>query len=153
MANVRKDLGEALVAKGVITPQQLAEAREVQRSAPGDIGRIIVDLGFADEKAVTEVRAETMNLAFVDLATQKIDQSAAMMIPERIARMHKLIPIAKNGTKLYVAMVNPNDPVALQDVKLSSAMQQIVVALATEDDVMDALDRCISPMAANRARL
>ncbi len=141
MAMVKKDLGEALVAKGVISAEQLAEARDVQRSAPGDIGRIIVDLGFADEKAVTEVRAETLGLPFVNLSTQRIDASAVNSIPEHIAKRHKVIPIAKNGNKLIVAVVNPNDPFAVQDIKLASGAQQVAIVLATEDDVMDAIDR------------
>jgi len=137
----RRDLGEALVAKNVVTTEQLSEAQEVQRSAPGDIGRIIVDLGFADEKAVTKVRAETMNLSFVDLATQKLDPSAVNSVPEHIAKRHKVLPIAKNGNRLIVAVVNPSDLLAIQDIKLASGVQQVAMALATEDDVMDAIDR------------
>ncbi|MGB9619767.1 MAG: GspE/PulE family protein, partial [Armatimonadota bacterium] len=115
MATARKDLGEVLVARGIITPEQLAQAREVQRSAPGDIGRIIIDLGFAEEKPVTEARAETLGLQFVDLSTQRVDPSAVAAVPEQVARRHKVFPISKNGTKLIVAVVNPNDPVAIQD--------------------------------------
>lgn len=141
MAVTRRDLGETLAAKGVVTAEQLTEAREVQRSAPGDIGRIIVDLGFAEEKAVTAVRAETLGLQFVDLSTHKIDDGAAHALPEHIARRHKILPISKNGSKLIVAAVNPNDPVAIQDVRLSTGAQQVIVALATEDDIMDAISR------------
>lgn len=137
----RKDLGEALVEKGVITAEQLSQAREVQRSAPGDIGRIIVDLGFTTDKAATKVRAETMNLSFVDLSTQKIDQAAVNSVPEHIAKRHKVLPIAKNGNRLIVAVVNPSDLLAIQDIKLASGVQQIAMALSTEDDVMDAIDR------------
>ncbi len=138
----RKELGDELAAKGTITAEQLAEAREVQRSAPGDIGRIVVDLGFADEKAVTKVRAETLNIPFVDLQTQKIDTSAVNSVPEHIAKRHKVLPIAKNGNRLIVAVVNPNDLLAVQDIKLASGAQQVSMALATEDDVLDAIDRC-----------
>ncbi|MGC8863436.1 MAG: GspE/PulE family protein [Armatimonadota bacterium] len=141
MATARKDLGEVLVARGIITPEQLAQAREVQRSAPGDIGRIIIDLGFAEEKPVTEARAETLGLQFVDLSTQRVDPSAVAAVPEQVARRHKVFPISKNGTKLIVAVVNPNDPVAIQDLRLTSGAQQIAIALATEDDVMEAIDR------------
>jgi type IV pilus assembly protein PilB len=137
----RKDLGDALVEKSVISAQQLTEARDVQRSAPGDIGRIIIDLGFGEEKAVTQVRAETLGLQFVDLTTQKIDAGAVNAVPERIAKRHKILPIGKNGNKLIVAAVNPNDPVAIQDIRVTSGVQQVVIALATEDDVMEAIDR------------
>lgn len=141
MAMANKDLGEALAAKGIITAEQLAEARNVQRSAPGDIGRIIIDLGFAEEKAVTQVRAECMGMTFVDLSTQKMDQAAVNSVPEHIARRHKVIPIAKNGNRLIVAVVNPRDLLAIQDVKLASSAQQVAMVLATEDDILDAIDR------------
>ncbi|MCL5104162.1 MAG: Flp pilus assembly complex ATPase component TadA [Armatimonadetes bacterium] len=141
MAVARKDLGEALAAKGKITAEQLAEARDVQRSAPGDIGRIIADLGFTDEKAVTEARAEVMGIPFVDLNTQRIDASAVNSIPEHLAKRHKVLPIGKQGNMLLVAVVNPNDPVAVQDIRLASGAQQIKMAMATEDDLMDAIDR------------
>ncbi len=138
---VRKDLGDVLVAKGIITPEQLAQAREVQRAAPGDIGRIVIDLGFADERSVTEARASAMGVPFVDLSTQRVDPSAISAVPEQVARRHKILPISKNGNKLVIAVVNPNDPVAIQDVRLTSGAQQIGIALATEDDIMAAIDR------------
>lgn len=141
MATARKDLGDVLVTKGAITADQLAQARDVQRSAPGDIGRIIVDLGFAEDKAVTAARAESLGLTFVDLASQKVDPAAVNAVPEKIARRHKVLPIAKNGSKLIVAVVNHSDPIAMQDLKLTSGVQQIAIALATEDDLMDAIDR------------
>src|ERR1035437_1698341 len=102
MAVLRKDLGEALLTKGLITPEQLTQARDVQRSAPGDIGRIIVDLEFAADKTVTEVRAETLGLPYVDLTTCKIDSTAVNSIPEHIAKRHKILPIGKQGNKLIV---------------------------------------------------
>ncbi len=141
MAMARKDLGEALVAKSVITAEQLGEARDVQRSAPGDIGRIIIDLGFAEEKQVTEVRAETLGMPFVDLATQRLDPAAVNSVPEHVARKHKVLAIGKNGSRLIVAVVNPNDPFAMQDIRVTSGVQQIAMGLATEDDMMDALDK------------
>ncbi len=141
MATPRKDLGDVLVTKGAITADQLAQARDVQRSAPGDIGRIIVDLGFADDKAVTAARAESLGLTFVDLASQKVDPAAVNAVPEKVARRHKVLPIGKNGSKLIVAVVNHSDPIAMQDLKLTSGVQQIAIALATEDDLMDAIDR------------
>lgn len=142
MVMARKDLGEVLVAKQVISADELAQAREAQRSAPGDIGRIIVDLGFAPDKEVTQAKAEVLGIPFVDLTTQKIDESAAASIPEHIAKRHKLIAIAKNGTKLTVAASEPINPVASQDLRLTSGAQQIVTVLATEDDIDDAIHRC-----------
>ncbi len=141
MATLKKDLGEILVTKGVVTAAQLAEARAVQKATPGDLGRIIQDLGFADDKAVTAARAESIGIPFVDLTVTKTDPSASSAIPEHVARKHKVVPLGKNGTRLVVALVNPNDPLAVQDIRLTSGTQQIAIALATEDDIMSAIDR------------
>ncbi|MBI2844420.1 MAG: Flp pilus assembly complex ATPase component TadA [Armatimonadetes bacterium] len=141
MVMTRKDLGEVLVAKQIISADDLAQAREAQRSAPGDIGRIIVDLGFAQEKDVAKARAEVLGLQFVDLSTHRIDESAARSIPEHISKRHNLIATAKNGAKLTVAVADPTNPVALQDVRLASGAQQIVTVLATEEDISDAIRR------------
>lgn len=141
MGIAKKDLGDILLTKGKITQQQLAEARAAQKQAPGDLGRIIVDLGHADDRTVAEARAEAMNMPFADLSTYKIDQSVTGLISEQLARKHKIMPLGKNGPNLMIAMANPNDPLALQDIRIASGAQKVVAALATEDDVMAAIDR------------
>ena len=141
MAVARKELGDVLVSKGYITAEQLNEARKVQKSSPGDIGKIMIELEIANEKQVAEARAESMGLTFVDLTNQKMDASVAASIPEHVARRHKVVPLGKNGSRIIVAVANPNDPLAIQDIRLSSGVQQIAIALATEDDIMDAIDR------------
>lgn len=141
MVMARKDLGEALVAKKLITVEELSQARDAQRSAPGDIGRIIIDLGFASDKDVMKAKAEVTGMQFVDLTTQKIDESAATSIPERISKQHKLIAIGKAGGKMIVAMADPGNPMAMQDVRLVVGGTQIMAVLATEDDIDDAIRR------------
>ena len=136
----RKDIGEILVARKAITPEQLAQAREAQRTAPGDLGRIIIDLGFASDKQVAQARAEVLGVQFVDLSTARIDTNAVNMVPERTAKQHNLIAISKNGTKLTVAIVDPNNPIAIQDLRLATGCM-IVPVLATEDDIADAIRR------------
>ncbi|MEN6371507.1 MAG: ATPase, T2SS/T4P/T4SS family [Armatimonadota bacterium] len=147
----RKDLGEVLVAKKIITAEELAQARDAQRSAPGDIGRIIIDLGFATDKEVIKAKAEVSGMQFVDLSTQKIDESIATSIPERISKQHKLIAIGKVGGKMIVAMSDPGNPMALQDVRLVVGGAQIMTVLATEDDVDDAIRRIYKTSSDNGA--
>ena len=140
MVMTRKDIGELLVAKKAITPEQLTQAREVQRSAPGDIGRIMIDLGFATDKQVAQARAEALGVLFVDLTTTRIDSNAVNLVPERTAKKHNLIPVSKNGTKLTVAIADPNNPIAIQDVRLATGCL-ITPVLATEDDIAEAIRR------------
>jgi len=141
MGIAKKDLGDILLSKGKISQQQLAEAKSAQKAAPGDLGRIIVDLGHADDRTVAEARAEVMNMAFVDLSTYKIDPSVTGLVSETLAKKYKLIPLGKNGPNLMVAMADPNNIVALQDIRIASGASKVVAALATEDDVMAAIDR------------
>lgn len=151
MVMARKDLGEVLVAKKLITTEELAQARDAQRSAPGDIGRIIIDLGFAGDKDVVKARAEVMGMQFIDLSTQKIDESTATSIPERISKQHKLIAIGKAGGKMIVAMADPGNPMAMQDVRLVVGGTQIMAVLATEDDIDDAIRRIYKASSDNGA--
>jgi len=140
MVITRKDIGEILVAKKVITAEQLQQAREAQRSAPGDIGRIIVDLALADDKEVARARAEMLGISFFDLTTTKIDPSATNIVREHIAKQHNIIPVSRNGQKLTVAMADPNNPIAIQDIKLATGMD-VVPVLATIDDIENAIRR------------
>lgn len=141
MGIAKKDLGDILLSKGKINQQQLAEAKAAQKAAPGDLGRIIIDLGHADDRAVAEARADAMGMAFVDLSSYKIDGSVTGLVSEQLARKYMLMPLAKNGPNLMVAMADPNNRIALQDIRIASGASKVVAALATEDDVMAAIDR------------
>ncbi|MBP6965159.1 MAG: Flp pilus assembly complex ATPase component TadA [Armatimonadetes bacterium] len=140
MATVRKDIADLLVEAQVITPEQLQQIREAQKAAPGEIGQIVIDLGFANEKQVVQARARQLNIAFVDLTTQKIDPNAIKAVPENIARRHKVMPIFKNGSKLSVAMADVNNIMALDDLR-SVTRLQVTPVLSTENAILEAIDR------------
>jgi len=140
MVAMRKDIGDLLVEAQVITPEQLAEAREAQKAAPGDIAQIIMDLGYANEKQVLQAKARQLNIPFIDLTTQKIDPSAVNVVPENIARRHKVMPVMKNGNRLTVAMADVNNIMALDDLR-SVTRLQIQPALSTPSAIEEAIDR------------
>ncbi|MDH7482572.1 MAG: ATPase, T2SS/T4P/T4SS family [Armatimonadota bacterium] len=140
MVTMRKDIGDLLLEAQVITPEQLAQAREAQKAAPGDIGQIIMDLGFANEKQVLQARARQLNIPFVDLTTQKIDPAAINVVPENIVRRHKVMPVMKNGNRLTVAMADTNNIMALDDLR-SVTRLQIQPALATAQAIEEAIER------------
>jgi len=140
MATMRKDIADLLVEAQVITLEQLQQVKDAQKTAPGEIGQLITDLGFATEKQVMQARARQLNIPFVDLTTQKIGSDAIAAVPENIARRHKVIPIHKNGSRLTVAMADVNNIMALDDLRSVSKMQ-ITPALSTEVAILDAIDR------------
>ena len=141
MAVTRKDIGEMLLEAGAITPEQLNDAKETQKSAPGDIGRIIVDLGFATAKQVGEAKARELNIPFIDLTTQKIDSSAANVVPEQVIRRHQVMPVMKKNNRLTVAMSDTQNIKALDDLRVVTRGLQIVPALALPEAIEQAIDR------------
>jgi type IV pilus assembly protein PilB len=140
MALARKGLGEILIDKGYITAEQLAQARDVQKSAPGDLGRLLVDLGFATERDVVQAKAEAENIPFVDLTKHAPEASAINVVPEHVVRKHNALPVKKDGQKLWVAMADPRNIVAQDDVRMVSRCQVIAMA-AVPTDLEDAISR------------
>ena len=100
-------LGEMLVERGILSEEQLWQAREVQKSAPGDLGLIIEDLGFATERDVTSARAQELGLQFADVVRYPVDQAAVKSVPEHIARRYNMLPIKRDGNRLMVAISDP----------------------------------------------
>jgi type IV pilus assembly protein PilB len=141
MVTTRRDIGDLLLEAQVITIEQLNEAREAQKTAPGDLGQIIIDLGFADAKQVMQARARLMNIQFVDLSTQKIDPNAIAAVPEHVVRRHNVLPVAKNGNRLQVAMSDTQNIKAMDDLRVVTRGLQIVPALALADAIEEMIGR------------
>ncbi|MBA3726392.1 MAG: Flp pilus assembly complex ATPase component TadA [Armatimonadetes bacterium] len=120
----RKPLAEYLLEKGYVQKDQIDEAEKVRsQSKSTDIGRVLVDLGYVGEREMIEAKAQEEGLTFVDLDRYQIDSSALNMVPERIARNHSVIPVRKEGTDLYLAMPNPNNIQAIDDVQMVSRLK------------------------------
>ena len=144
----KKSIGEVLVERGAITEAQLQEAREVQKSAPGDLGLIIQDLQIASEKDVTSARAETLGLKFVDLSKVTPEPAAIKSVPEHIAKRYNILPIKRDSTstpnRLMVAIGDvKTGAVGLDDVKLVSRCK-ITSVLATRTEIEEAIIRAYS---------
>jgi len=145
MVMQKKSLGEVLVEKSVISQEQLRQAREVQKSAPGDLGVIIHDLGFASEREVAAARASVLGLQFVDLTRTTPDQEAAKAVPEHIVKRYNILPIKRDSSstpnKLMVAVGDIQSSMAgLDDVRLVSRCH-ITPVLAAKSDIEDAIAR------------
>src|SRR5215467_7004750 len=106
MVTARKGMGEYLVQENFITEDQLNQAKDAQKASRGDLGKILIELGFASERDVTRAKAQEMSLGFVDLTRHAPDPSAVNVVPEHIAKRHNVIPVKKDSATntLYVAM-------------------------------------------------
>jgi len=144
----KKSIGEVLVERGVITEEQHEQAREVQKSAPGDLGMIIQDLQFASERDVTSARAVTLGLQFVDLSKTPLDPAAIKAVPEHIAKRYNILPLKRDSTvtpnRLMVAIGDvKTGAVGLDDVKLVSRCK-ITSVLGTKSEIEEAIIRAYS---------
>jgi len=128
-----------LVQKGFLKPEQLDEAQKVaQQTNQTDIGKVLVSLNMVGEREVAQAKAQEAGYPFTDLDRVNIDSSAINVVPDRIVKAHNAIPVKKDGTNLWVAMSNPNDIPALDNIKMASGCRVIpVVALpgAIEDAI------------------
>ncbi|GMV89118.1 MAG: pilus biosynthesis protein TapB [Chthonomonas sp.] len=139
MAMTRMPMVQYLVQKGLLAKEQLDEALKVQQQTKNpDLGRILVELNFVGEREVVEARAQEAGMPFVDLDRTEIETSATNVVPERIAKLHTVIPVKKEGMQLLLAMANPRNIQALDDVKLASGCR-VVPAMAVPGAIEDAI--------------
>lgn len=134
-----------LLDKGIISEEQLKQAREVQKQVPGDIAEILRDLDFAGEQEIASARAAALGLQFVDFSRLNADPEAVARVPEHIIRRYNILPIRLDKTshpnKLMVAVGDIQTSMAgLDDVRLASRCQ-ITPVLAAPSDLRKAIDR------------
>jgi len=123
----RKRLGELLIEKEVITQQQLKTALYHQRTTGKKLGEILVSQNLISETKMAEVLQEQLGIPFVDLSRIKIDPKLTEFVPFMLAKRHSIIPIKLEDGKLYIAMEDPLDFAAIEDVRRVSRMEVVPV--------------------------
>ncbi|MFQ6132535.1 MAG: GspE/PulE family protein, partial [Armatimonadota bacterium] len=134
-----KRLGEMLIEKGLITQEQLEQGLETQKQTTERIGRVLVDLGFVDEKSMYEVLAEQQGVKFIDLSRFSIDSGVASFVPREMAERYEAIPIARGDGTVRVAMSEPGNVMALDDLKMRLQVP-VEAVLASEQGIARAIE-------------
>ena len=130
---IAKPLGKLLVEKGVLTPVQLEHALEVQKEQGGLIGQILVRLGYTTEEAVAQAITAQYGFPYLPLKHYAIDPELLRLIPENVARQYCLIPVDHIGETLTIAMADPLNSKAVEDVEMfSHCSVQVFVSTVTE---------------------
>lgn len=141
MAIERLPMTKYLIDKGYLKPDQLEEALKVQEQTKNpNLGKILTDLGMVGEREVTEAQAQEAGYPFVDLDNVSLESSAVNVVPDRIAKLHSVIPVRKDGTMLWVAMSNPNNLEAIDAVRFASGCM-VKPAVAVPGAIEDAIRR------------
>lgn len=136
-------LGDLLVAKGVITPDQLRIALHEQKAIGKRIGEVLIELGFVTDSIIRDSLSENTGYSTVDLAGAVIDAKSMQMVPQEIARRYKILPLSyqEDTHELTVAMADTYNIVALDQIRaLHDTKLQIKPVLGAESDIVDIIE-------------
>jgi type IV pilus assembly protein PilB len=132
-------LGQLLMRSGVITERQLADALEVHKATGERLGRIIVELGYATQSQILSVMAAQIGIEHFDFAVVKPDPNAVASVPRELAERYTLMPVSIDDGTLVVAMADPQNVLALDDLRIITG-HEIRAGISTKDDILGAID-------------
>ncbi|MCF7871321.1 MAG: hypothetical protein K9L95_00735 [Candidatus Omnitrophica bacterium] len=138
-----KPLGQILVERGIIVNNQLQKALEIQYQQGGLIGEIIVELGFAKEEDIAHCLSLQFGYPYLPLENYEVSKDVANLISKRVCSHYCLIPIDKVENSLTIAMANPLNNQAIEDLEDSTGCD-IQVFVATPSDIRRAIKK-LSP--------
>lgn len=140
MVSQKKKLGDILIEKGLITEEVLKRALATQEKTGEKLGEILLKMGLIKEEDLYFALSEIYNVPYINLEEIAIDSEIVRLIPEHISRRYKIIPIKLNGDKIVLAMSNPVNIYALDDVRIITG-REVEPVLASERQINQALDK------------
>jgi type IV pilus assembly protein PilB len=140
----RKRIGDILIEKGLITPEQLNEALDEQKVSGRKVGQILIDKAWVTEEQLVEAISENLSIPRMSLESMVIDPSVIALVPVEIARRYCLIPIFKLRDKiLTVAMADPLNIIAIEELRYLTKME-IKRVVALQSEIHGAIDQYYS---------
>jgi len=139
VADAGTRLGALLERSGVITGAQLNDALEVHRATGSPIGRVLVDLGYASQGAILSVMAKQIGIEYIDFAERHPEPIAVALVSRELASRYTLMPIEVSEGILVVAMADPQNVLALDDLRIITG-HDIRPAISTKEDILAAIE-------------
>lgn len=136
-------LGDLLVEGGKLTETQLMDALSKQKSSGRKLGEILVDDGYVTEKDILETIEFQLGIPFINFSEINIDNKVVKTVPEKLARKYTLVPVALEGEELTIAMADPLNIFAIDDVKMTTGLK-IQTAIGRSDQIMDTINKVYS---------
>ena len=141
---MHEELGVKLVENKVISPEALRRATEMQRSGNGALGATLVKIGALSEEQLAAFLSQHYSVTSVDLDKVEIDPTVVKLIPGDVARKFLVFPVRRQGRRLFVAMGNPANIAAMDDIQFITEME-VEALVATESAIRKAIDRFYNP--------
>ena len=143
MAILKKRLTDILIEGNYISKEQLKKALDIQKKTAQELRTILVKDGFIEERELLGILSRHLYIPFFDLSRYKIDSKVALTIPEKIAKQYNIVPIALLGSVLTVAMSDPLNIFALDDIK-AVTVYDIDSVIASETEIAKVLNQIYS---------
>lgn len=141
---LKKRLDEILVEGKLITEEQLKKAYIIQKKKGGTLGTVLVSEGMVNEKDLSLCLSKNLHTPYIDLNRYKIDAEVVKLVPEHVARHYKLLAISKLGKNLSIAMTDPLNIFAIDDIKSLTNMY-VSVVIASAGELQKAIDYYYHP--------
>jgi type IV pilus assembly protein PilB len=135
-----KQLSDILLDDGLIDEAQLSAAYDEHQRAGRPLGRVLVEHGVLTEAQLVAALSRQIGLDFVDLTEHSVDGSAVARVSAVVCRRHTVLPVGYDGNRLVLAMADPGNVFALDDVRSMTGLE-VRPVVATRDDLMAAIDR------------
>lgn len=139
--SLKERLNELLLERRLITKEELEVALQLQKKKGKSLGKILVEQGLISEKDLMVLLSQELNIPPMNLAKYKIDSEVIKLIPEHTARQYQLIPISKIGNTLIVAMADPLNIFAIDELKILTNYE-IKPVISTEEQIVKAINSC-----------
>jgi len=138
----RKAIGEIFIDAGLITEEQLKKAIDKQRQlgTKVTIGEVLVSMGLITERDLAKSLAVHWGVQYLNLSDMELEQDVVKSVSREIARRYKLVPVARNNGTLTVAMKNPLDVFAIDEIRLITG-KDIDPVIAAEEDITQAISQ------------
>ena len=136
----RKRLGDFLVDAGLIDDKVLAKALEIQKITRKKLGQVLLDMGVVDEHEIAKTLSKQFNIPLIPLDNIEIPEELIALVPAEMAEGYLLVPVREERTGLLLAMANPLEPYAVDDVRFVTRMP-IVIGVAPQGEILRALEK------------
>ena len=133
-------LGELMLESGLISKKQLDDVLEYQKQVGLRLGEALVEKGVINERQLISMLEYHFHVSFIDLTETPIQADAVNRVPEILSRTNKLIPVQIENNRLTIAMTDPLDLAAIEDVRRAAGME-VVAGIAMSRDIQSAIDR------------
>ena len=133
-------LGELLVRAGKVNPDQLRQALAKQKEEGGRLGANLVKMGLIGEPELVEFLSKQFKVSAINLARVEVDESVVKIIPADVARKYTIMPVSKTGAKVTIAMLDPTNVFAMDDIKFMTGYN-VEPVIAAESAIRAAIEK------------